>query len=411
MLLACHLLLGDRIGGGGEGEGEVVRERDQIAVVMVIGLFHPFVGGAEKGCLALSKKLVQRGVTVTVVTQYLEGLPAHEVVEGIPVYRAMRGGHLWELGFMLSAARFLWNHRRAYDIIQCSTLFHYIPVAIFFKYLLGKKVVVRLEGGGWRGDFQRLEQVKGKKVICWAAKRADVLVAISDEIEKEIVERGFPQERVARISNAVDCTLFKPKSSYWHNRETRIGYVGRLEEGKGVELLIDAVGEIISQLPALQLFIVGNGSLKPRLVEKVNDMGMGERIIFLGDKESVHDEYTTFDLLVMPSFSEGMSCVVLEAMACGLPVVATSVGGNSELMDPVDRGKTPIESGSFRIGQNGLLVNPGDTQGLGRAMRYLIEHKSRAEELGRCARKAVETHYSLENISDDYVALYRDLRR
>jgi glycosyltransferase involved in cell wall biosynthesis len=187
--------------------------------------------------------------------------------------------------------------------------------------------------------------------------------------------------------------------------------VGRLEEGKGVELLIDAVGEIISQLSALQLFIVCNGSLKPRLVEKVNDMGMGERIIFLGDKESVHDEYTTFDLLVMPSFSEGMSCVVLEAMACGLPVVATSVGGNSELMDPVDRGKTPIESGSFRIGQNGLLVNPGDTQGLGRAMRYLIEHKSRAEELGRCARKAVETHYSLENISDDYVALYRDLRR
>ena len=119
---------------------------------MIIGLFHPSVGGAEKECQKLSKRLIENGCSVTVLTQQQNGLPEYEEVDGIPVYRKVKGWHIFELTFMISVLHFLLTHRKEYDIIQCFGLYLFIPPALLMRYLYGKKVVARLECSGRFGD-------------------------------------------------------------------------------------------------------------------------------------------------------------------------------------------------------------------------------------------------------------------
>jgi len=144
----------------------------------------------------------------------------------------------------------------------------------------------------------------------------------------------------------------------------------------------------------VHLTIVGSGPDETILKKMAHDLGIQDRVSFKGRQENVLGELHDTDIFVLPSLSEGMSNVLLEAMACGLPVVATNVGGNSDLIQD---------------GHNGLLIPPRDSISLTKALLELIENEELAQRLGKQARVTVEEHYAMNHIVDSYRELYRQL--
>jgi glycosyltransferase involved in cell wall biosynthesis len=385
-----------------------MEEGKDINLLMIVGLFHPFVGGAEKECQKLSKKLMERGISVTVLTQHSDGLPEYEEVGGIPVYRKIKGWHLFELTYMISVLHFLLKHRKEFDIIQCFGLYLFIPPALLMKYLFGRRVIARLECSGRFGDFWRISQLRWKRLIMVSSRRLDKIIFISHDIRKELVENQFSLKRLVYIPNSVDISLFKPSENHGNRNSKNICFVGRLEVQKGVEYLIKAMDVIKSEKKDTKLFIIGDGQLRTPLEELCKKLELNDYINFAGSVNNVLPYYHNSKIFVLPSISEGMPLTLLEAMSCGLPVIVTLVGGNKEILDSnLETGRTKISH--YNIGEYGILVNPEDIEGLAKAILKLLKDEELAKQLGEKARKLVENKFSLEKITNDYVDLYHSL--
>lgn len=375
---------------------------------MIIGLFSPFVGGAEKECQKISKSLIERGFSVAVLTQQRDGLPEYEVIDGIPVYRKIKGWHLFGYTYMISVFHFLLKRRKEFDIIQCFGLYLFIPPALLMKYLFRKRVVSRLECSGKFGDFWRISQLRWKKLIMVSSRRLDRIIFISSDIKKELIENKFPLEKLIYIPNSVDVNRFRPPEGNKKEKSKNICFVGRLEEQKGLEYLIKAVDLIKQEVDEVKLFIVGEGDQRDKLKNLCEKFKSKNHIIFVGSCDDVMPYYQDAKIFVLPSLSEGMPLSLLEAMSCGLPAVATSVGGNIELLDAHLNKGEKIASG-YHIGNNGVLVQPKDVSGLAQALVRLLRDDDLSRELGRRARKYVEERFSLGKVMDEYVNLYYNL--
>ena len=384
-----------------------VEERKKTNLLMIIGLFHPFVGGAEKECQKLSKRLMEKGISVTVLTQCCDGLPEHEVIDGISVYRKIKGWHLFEISYMVSVLHFLIKHRKKYDIIQCFGLYLFILPAVLIKYLYRKKVIARIEGPGSFGDFHRIKQLKSGRLILISARGLDKIIAVSRDIYQEIMRNGFPEQSIVNIPNSVDVDLFQPRKDYGKRRLGKITFVGRLGEEKGLEYLIQAMKVVKTEWKGVKLFIVGDGQLRASLEELRQKLGLMDDIIFAGHTDTVLPYYQEAGIFVLPSFSEGLPLSLLEAMSCGLPVVATIVGGNAEIVDPKLKTKEVVSD--YHIGENGVLVNPKDVKGLAEAILRLLNDVDLSKQLGEKAREAVEENYSQKKIINEYIDLYYSL--
>ena len=377
-------------------------------ILMIAGLFYPSVGGAEKECQKLAKKLMEKGNSVTVLTQQSDELPEYEEIEGIPVYRKIRGWHLFEYTYMLSVIQFLIKHRSKYDIIQCFGLYLFIPPAFLMKYLFGKKIVSRLECSGRFGDFWRIKQLKLKKLLMSCSKCLDKIIFISKDIKKELIENQFPSEKLVHIPNSVDVEYFKMSQDLQNRNLKNICFVGRLEEQKGVEYLIKAMDVIKSEVKDTKLFIVGDGQLRTNLEELGKKLKLNDYIHFIGSANDVLPYYHNSQIFVLPSISEGMPLTLLEAMSCGLPVVATKVGGNVEIVDSnLEVGKSMLSG--CHIGENGILVAPKNVKGLAEALLMLLKDEGLSKQLGRNARKNAVKKYSLDEVTEQYLGLYQQL--
>jgi len=375
-------------------------------LLMIIGLFYPFVGGAEKECQKLSRRLMEKGISVTVLTQYCDGLPEYEEIEGIPVHRKIKGWHLFELTYMLSVLYFLLKHRKKYDIIQCFGLYLFIPPVLLMKYLFRKRVVSRLECSGRFGDFWRITQLKWKKLVMASSRRLDKIIFISSDIKRELIENQFPVERLVHISNSVDVDQFKPPEGPEDRNLKTICFVGRLEEQKGLEYLIKAMDIIKSKGNGVKLFIVGGGKLKTNLEELCKKLTLENLVVFVGISHDVLPYYQDASIFVLPSVSEGMPLSLLEAMSCGLPVIATLVGGNAEVLGSGAGHKIVSH---YHIGEYGILVNPRDVNGLAEALLRLLHDEGLSRQLGKRARDLIEEKFSQETIINEYINLYSSL--
>lgn len=383
------------------------KEHTKPKILMIISLFHPFAGGAEKSCQQLCNGLMGQGFSVALLTQRSEGLPEYEVVDGIPVYREIKGWHLFELTYMLSVLYFLLKHRREYDIIHCFGIYLFVPPALLMKYLFGKKVILRLLCSGQFGDFWRVDQLKWKKVVMGSSRRMDRIVFLSNDIKRELIENRFPVQILAHISNGVDVERFKPQTENRHCHFKNICFVGRLEEQKGVDYLMRAVAAIQEKGNDIRLFIVGDGRLSAALKNLCKVLKLDDRVVFTGHAQDVLPYYQDADVFVLPSVSEGMSVALLEAMACGLPVVATCAGGNADLLDPDLKNKEIVSN--YHIGANGILVRPKDDAGLAEAILELLNDTDLSRQLGEKARRAVKENYSQKKIMNEYTDLYDSL--
>jgi glycosyltransferase involved in cell wall biosynthesis len=296
---------------------------------------------------------------------------------------------------MVSVFIFLFRKRKEYTIIHCHILQEFqTVVALFFKALFGKKVIVKMSSSGETSDVKLLKgSLMGKLFFRWI-KNVDAVVSVCKQSSRELLNGGFPEESIVEIPNGVDTHTFIQRSPRSGREVSTITFVGRLDRYKGVDFLLEAFKRVLSGNSNSRLLIVGAGPDEALLKKTSVTLNLQEHVDFMGRQEDVLSVLSDTDVFVLPTLSEGMSNVLLEAMACGLPVVATAVGGNCDLIS--DR-------------HNGILVPPGDPHALNEALIEILHNTTLAQQLGDEARKTVEDHYSLESIADSYLQLYKRL--
>jgi glycosyltransferase involved in cell wall biosynthesis len=171
-------------------------------------------------------------------------------------------------------------------------------------------------------------------------------------------------------------------------------YTGRLHEAKGLLDAISAWPAVVASHPTARLWLVGDGPLRRELLEAVAVRGLGESIRLPGAFDNVEEMLDAADVFVLPSYVEGMSLALLEAMAAGLPVVASDIDANRTLVEHE---------------RHGLLVPPREPSRLAAAVRRLLERQELAQQLGESARRRVEAEFSLESAAARHLELFARL--
>ncbi len=231
----------------------------------------------------------------------------------------------------------------------------------------------------------------------------DRMIALSEAETNDYVAFSVATpDKIVTIHSGVDIGRYmkaevdiedKKRSLGLNPKELVVGTVGWLLPIKGPMYLLKAMGRVWQNYPGVTLVYVGKGDLEGELRAEVLRMGASDRVIFLGWRDDIPEIMHALDIFVLPSLNEGMGRVLVEAMASGKPIVASSVGGILDLV---------------KHGQNGLLVRPGDVNGLYLAIGKLVVDKELRDEMGRAGR-TVAQNYSVEKMLREIDALYCSL--
>lgn len=228
-----------------------------------------------------------------------------------------------------------------------------------------------------------------QRVQRYAYTAAHRVVANSHAVAARLRVEGVSPAKVDVIHNGIDLASFVP--CRYSPRPRRIVSVACLREEKRIDLLIASAPTILARYPDAEFWIAGDGSCRQELVTLARDLGVSSHVRFLGHREDVPALLSQADIFVLPSRSEAFPNAVTEAMAAGLPVVATAVGGIPELVTD---------------GQTGRLVPSGDAAALARALLDLLDDPARAAEFGRAGRRRIEQTYSFDRMVDALTTLY-----
>jgi len=254
---------------------------------------------------------------------------------------------------------------------------------------------------GWTGECLRvrLYEALDRRVLRWM----DKVVCISHAQAEKVVAAGVPADRVAVFCNAVRCNRFgTPDPRYREellhffprSMQHIVGAAGRLSPEKGFGVLVDAAASVVRQDSSVGFVLFGDGPLRDSLRERIESRGIQGNFVLAGFRHDLDDFMPHFDLLTLPSFTEGLPNVVLEAFAAGVPVVATAVGGTPEIVDD---------------GQTGFLVPPGQPAQMANRIRQALSDPSWRREAGVLARETVERRFSFEVQAESYAALFATL--
>jgi glycosyltransferase involved in cell wall biosynthesis len=214
------------------------------------------------------------------------------------------------------------------------------------------------------------------------------LITNCQETYIQALALGVPPERVNLFHNGVDIEAFNPGKSGKKLRDiinvpassTLVGFVGRLEHEKGPDLFLRAAGYVHNVLPNVHFLIVGAGTMLKNLEQMRKQMRLERHLHFADWAADIADVYPAFDLMAHTSRSDGTSLALLEAMACGLPVVGMAVGGVREMIENE---------------HTGMLVEPNDWEGMGIQIIQLLEQPKLLKTMGAAARKRVEEHFNV----------------
>jgi len=236
-------------------------------------------------------------------------------------------------------------------------------------------------------------------VDCAGRDDVDAYVAVSVAVRDALVAGGVPTGDVTVIYNGVDVDALRdaaaePAPASMPRERPLVGVVARLEPVKGVAQFVRAIAELAVDHPEARSVVVGSGPQERTLRDLAAELRLEDRIAWLGTVSPAAPVLDALDVVVMPSLSEGLPLVPLEAMALARPVVATEVGGLPEVV--VD-------------GETGLLVAPRDHMALARAVGALLSDPARARALGEAGLRRVETEFTVERMVAGYLALYERL--
>lgn len=227
--------------------------------------------------------------------------------------------------------------------------------------------------------------------------KAEQITAVSNSITQELTSYGIKGNSVAVVGNGVDPQTFTFGDYSPGVHPPTILTVCRLGPRKGLKDLISCARQVVERCPHVQFYIAGDGPYKDMVRRKIQSSNLSKNVILLGhisDREKLVELHQGATMFVHPAHYEGLPTVLLEAMSCGCPVVATAVSG---ALDVVEDGK------------NGLLVPPHNPQQMAEAIFRILDDPILGEKLGKAARETVEEHFSWEIVTRKYLAHYEQL--
>jgi glycosyltransferase involved in cell wall biosynthesis len=228
-------------------------------------------------------------------------------------------------------------------------------------------------------------------------------IAVSDEVKESMVQVIGPiADKITVICNGVDTKRYGHRVDRAEIR-TRLGLkadtrllaiVATLKEQKGHRYMVEAMSDLVPQHPDAHALFIGDGTLREELQVQVERLGLDHHIHFLGNRSDVPELLAASDVFVLPSLWEGLAMALLEAMATGLPIVATKVSGTIQVLVP---------------NQTGILVQPGDAGQLAQAIGHLLKDPLQTQRMGMAAKRCAEDEFSAQKQADEHLALYNRL--
>jgi glycosyltransferase involved in cell wall biosynthesis len=378
---------------------EKMLEKNQIKVAMVISKAEASLGGTQKQALRLADELQSQGVSVLILTKrkrwqhgdgQVEGLNGRVQIVHLPVTDLQPA---WS--FLFSLLFWAWINRGSFQIIHAHNAAMGV-ISSIVGWLTGKKVVVKipslkyvqyLNGGSLSRELRR-----------WIlTRKTERFIAVSTEMVQALLKAGIAPEKLALISNGIELTapcttnpsaLRKQVSG--DSEGPVVLFVGRLVKEKGLDRLL----RVWASLPGherMLLLIVGDGPLREDLESQTKKLRLVPSVRFLGHQTDVSKLYCIADLFVLPSKTEGMSNSLLEAMAAGLPVVASNVGGNKDVI---------------KDQQSGFLVDWEDTTLCAGMLLTLLSDTELRLRIGNAAKREVSA-FAMGDVAERYHDLYQ----
>jgi glycosyltransferase involved in cell wall biosynthesis len=359
---------------------------------------HP-AGGAERQARLQAEELVRRGHHVSVVCQRFPRSRTRRV-SGIHVRRLPRidRPRLGLSSYCAALTVYLAAVARRFDLLHVHIAAPYADVAVAAGLVFNRPVYLKLAVGGAASEVHRRGAFP-RSLRRLVFRHATRVQALTGEIEGDLLGIGVASDRIVRIRNGVDLRAFRPaEAADTHSLRHRLGlprddvivlYAGRFERQKGLDALLEAWR--LAHRPGATLVVVG----RRWPVESLDPLPATQRTVHVGFTNDVLSYMRAADVLAVPSRGDGLSNVLLEGAACGLPIVAT---------------RLPAAEAVLEDGVNGLLVPPGDPSALAGAVARMIEDAALRARLGAAARERAAA-FSIEAVVDEIETVYRTLVR
>ena len=367
-------------------------------ICLVTHFFPPHIGGIEKVSYEQSKRLTEAGYEIDVLTSKTKGQNKHPA-KGIRVfaYPSLKIAEIFGIPYPILTVK---AYKKFAKIIKKCDLVHAHGHVYMSSYLAGKLakkykkpfIVTQhntfIDYKSWLNTLEHLNDVTiGKSVL----KRADRIFTVSKETMKYVLRLGADKAKTSVMYNGVDTNCFysvqkeksRKKLGLPKNRKI-IFSARRLVYKNGLDTLIESAHLVAQDNPDILFVVAGNGPSRKLIENRIKELGIEDNIKLTGfvPDEQLPVYYNAADYFVLPSGSgEGLPLVLLEAMACGLPVIATTVGGTPEIIEHM---------------KNGVLVPPRNPEAIAEALSKLLAQENLGKKIGEEAKKKIQNRFSWE---------------
>jgi len=412
-----------------------------LRIVLVSDYYFPHVGGGvERVVEELAHNLLKFGHEVRVVTFNPDGWPSEEVTDGIEIVR-IPSVNLQPMVGVPAAVNAGLGIRRFFedaDVIHTHNIFFLLS---FLTALSRPKapIITTMHVGslanlsGLTGAVGRLyERTVGRFIL----RKSKAVTVVSPSVAEHAADLGA-NAPIQIIPNSVDVERFRPAAALEGEPETdrSVLFLGRLSRNKGPQYLIEAIPRVMSEIPEATFAFVGEGPLRASMARRMRELGLNGSVRILGKVPDVVPMIQRAGVVVRPSLTEGMPLAVMEAMACGRPILATRVGGTTDLIADGETGilmgpgdVEALEDGRFagldvvkdvmamREGAAlGVLAGEADRDALdeqaceGKRLGHMLTNRGQAAAMGRRAREWAERQMTWERVSRMYQRVYEEV--
>jgi len=376
-------------------------------ILIFAAYFQPHVGGYERVVFELSRRLVQRGYQIDVLTCNTEKAKPYEELNGIGIHRlpcwnALNGVYPIPKPCPTTFKILRRLLRKHYDVVNTQTRFFVTSFLGLIFAKLKKAPLVHTEHGTKHSVVPNkvvdlISRAYDHTIGTLILKSASRNIGISEAVCQFLKHLGAAN--IQLVHNGIDTTVFRRQEDTNYRQKLCLGddaivitFVGRLIYAKAVQDLIAVFPRIKEAAPNARLLIVGDGPYRATLENLAHQAACGRDILFLGQKNQAELVYilSATDIFVNPSYSEGLPTSVMEAASVGVAVIATDVGGTGEIV---------------RNYETGMVVKAGDIGQLEQKLRELVTNAELRKRLGANARMFVEQEFGWDKILRDWIEI------
>jgi len=362
-------------------------------------LNHFSIGGTERQFVHVANRLDRSRFAVGIACMRREGPLLESLSSDMPIYTYPVRGSLYSWGSVRSQFRLMRDvRRRQFDIVHTYGWYPNVFAIPASRLAMRPAILASIRDAG---AYMTDAKIQALKFVC---RIADRVLANSSAGRKWLIEQGVNDEKIEVIRNGIDLPRSHERVTRFNlaRREFRIptdvpvcACIGRVVSGKGIDFYLRAARIVADQGRDVRFLMIGADSVEHEyqsdLKHLARQLNVEDRVIFTGQRQDVSEILKDVDIVVHPSLTEGLSNVILEAMAAGIPVVATNVGGNPELVED---------------GRSGFLVPVESAGEIANAICRLLDQPEMAHAFGARARQRVIEEFTLDRMLSKTEDLY-----